>query len=68
MVKVERIRYQNGSGKAVMDLQVSTAAELPALNSKIGKLIVDSGTIAQIVQADAWVTLDADGTWYPEQS
>lgn len=68
MVKVERIRYQDGSGRAVMDLQVSTAAELPALNSKIGKLIVDSGTTAQIVQADAWVTLDADGTWYPEQS
>lgn len=68
MVKVERIRYQDGNGLAVMDLQVSTAAELPALKSKIGRYTVDSGSIAQIIQAGELVTLDEDGTWYPEQS
>ena len=68
MVKVERIRYQDGGGIAIMDLQVSTAAELPALNSKIGRYTVDSGSIAQIIQTGDFVTLDEDGTWYPEQS
>lgn len=66
MVRIERVRHQDGSGHAVMDLQVSTAAELPDLGDKLFNLIVAAGTMAQVIQAESWLTLDADGTWYPE--
>lgn len=66
MVRIERVRHQDGSGYAVMDLQVSTAEELPDLGDKLYNLIVAAGTISQVIQADTWLTLDADGTWYPE--
>ena len=67
--------YEHADGYylAKLDLQVSTAADLPELGGvvegtpyKCGK-----GSMAQIVQADepTFVTLDGDdGVWYPEQS
>lgn len=70
MIRVEKVRYNDGLKNAVMDIQVSTAAELPSLNDVVCGLKIIAGSIAQIVQADSptFVTLDADGTWYPEQS
>ena len=29
---------------------------------------IAAGSVAQIIQTDAFVTLGTDGTWYPEQS
>ena len=70
MVRIEKERYVDGNLNAVLDLQVSTAAELPDIGDTIGLYTVAPGSIAQIVQADSptFVTLDANGTWYPEQS
>lgn len=70
MVRIEKERYVDGNYNAVLDLQVSTAAELPDMGDTIGLYTVAPGSIAQIVQADSptFVTLDANGTWYPEQS
>lgn len=70
MVRIEKERYVDGNYNAVLDLQVSTAAELPDMGDTIGLYTVAPGSIAQIVQADSptFVTLDDDGTWYPEQS
>jgi hypothetical protein len=70
MVLIEKVRNVDGNYNAVMDLQVSTAAELPDMGDAIGLYTVAPGSIAQIVQADSptFVTLDDDGTWYPEQS
>ena len=70
MVRIEKERYVDGNLNAVLDLQVSTAAELPDMGDTIGLYTVAPGSIAQIVQADSptFVTLDANGTWYPEQS
>lgn len=70
MVRIEKERYVDGNYNAVLDLQVSTAAELPDMGDTIGMYTVAPGSIAQIVQADSptFVTLDANGTWYPEQS
>lgn len=70
MLRVEKVRYNDGMKNAVMDIQVSTAEELPSLNAVVCGLNIQAGSIAQIVQADSptFVTLDADGTWYPEQS
>lgn len=70
MVRIEKERYADGNYNAVLDLQVSTAAELPDMGDTIGLYTVAPGSIAQIVQADSptFVTLDDDGTWYPEQS
>lgn len=65
MVKIERVRWNDGSGNAVLDLQVSTVAELPALNEELGiRLKVCAGSIAHVIQAGAWYTLDDNGTWY----
>lgn len=77
MCRIEAVRdiieYKDGKAVAVLDLQVSTAADLPDIGDEIGQYIVAAGSIAQIVQADGptFVTLDDDttaGTWYPEQS
>lgn len=65
MVRINNTRYNDGSGRAVLDLQVSTVAELPALNEELGtRLKVGAGSIAQVIQAGAWYTLDENGTWY----
>lgn len=70
MLRVEKVRYNDGMKNAVMDIQVSTAAELPSLNDVVCGLKIIAGSIAQIIQADSptFVTLDDNGTWYPEQS
>lgn len=70
MLRVEKVRYNDGMKNAVLDIQVSTAAELPSLNDVVCGLKIIAGSIAQIIQADSptFVTLDANGTWYPEQS
>jgi hypothetical protein len=70
MLRVEKVRYNDGMKNAVLDIQVSTAAELPSLNDVVCGLKIIAGSIAQIVHADSptFVTLDDDGTWYPEQS
>lgn len=68
MVRVERIRKLipsgNGIHHAVLDLQVSTVAELPALGSKVEGMVIDAGSIAELIQACSYPTLDADGKWY----
>lgn len=68
MVRVERVRHitpgANGIHLAVLDLQVSTVAELPALNSIVDGMKVQKGTIAEVVQTGDYPTLDADGKWY----
>ena len=61
-----------GYALAKLDLQVSTAEELPTLGGVVEgtKYKCGIGSAAQIVQADelTFVTLDEDETWYPEQS
>ena len=68
MVRVEKVRWNDGQRNAVLDLHVSTAAELPDIDSMIGGFRLKAGSTAQIVQTGEFVTLDKDGTWYPEQS
>ena len=56
---------------AVLDLQVSTAADLPSLGDVVENYIIEAGSCAQIVRASSptFVTLDGDdGNWYPDQS
>lgn len=62
--------YDNGKALAVLDLQVSTAAMLPAKNATVGPYKIQPGSTAQIIQAEepTMVTMDDDGNWYPEQS
>ncbi len=65
------IDAQTGKQVAVVDMQVATAADLPALGDAVGNFIVAGGSNAQIVETDtiAFVTLSGDsGEWYPPQS
>lgn len=65
MIRINGNRYNDGSGRAVLDLQVSTVAELPALNEELGvRMKVGAGSIAQVIQTGSWYTLDENGTWY----
>lgn len=65
MVRIEKERFKDGNGNAVLDLQVSTAAELPTKGASIGFATrVAAGSIAQIIQTGEFVTLDDDGDWY----
>ena len=64
MLRVEKPRYNEGNQNGVLDIQVSTAAELPSLGDTVCGLKIQSGSIAQIIQSGVWATLDADGSWY----
>ena len=74
MKKIENIRWQtydkDGVTLAVLDGQVSEATDLPTLGGDFFGAKVLPGSTMQIVRAEevTLVTLDADGTWYPEQS
>ena len=72
MQRIENIRASwNDAENAchvVADIQVSTADELPALGGTIGVYVIEAGTIAQVIQDAKFLTLDASGKWYPEQS
>lgn len=52
--------------KAVLDLQVSTVEELLTISigSAIETFLVEPGTIAQVIQAGKWGTIDANSKWY----
>ena len=71
MLTVENARkiigYQSGRAVAKLDLQASTASDLPELGSVVEEYIVAAGSIAQTVQADepTFITLDSNGSWYP---
>ena len=62
---VIRIAYDaNGNLQHVVDLDVSTAAELPAMGDVVGGGKVLPTSTANIIQAGAWTRLDEDGKWY----
>lgn len=71
MKRIENVRaYADLSDKpfqkAVLDLQVSTVTELLAIGigDKVETFLVQPGSIAQVIQAGSWGTLDDDGKWY----
>ncbi len=68
MRRIERIRTEiynhNGTRDVICDMQVSTAAELPAKDEQQDSIIYKPGCIAQIIESGQWATLDADGKWY----
>lgn len=69
--EIRTIDPQTGKQVAVLDLQVATAADLPALGDAVGSFIVAGGSTAQIVEADTvtFVTLSGgSGEWYPPQN
>ena len=68
MIRIENKREifpGDGTQKnAVLDIDVSTAAELPALGDKVEGYFLAAGSIANIIQTGDWVKIDADGKWY----
>lgn len=70
MQRIENIRASwtdsTGVRHIVADLQVSTADELPTIGGYVGVNVIEAGTIAQVIQDDKFLTLDANGTWYPQ--
>lgn len=71
MFRIESVREIDGQNNAVMDIQVSTASDLPSLGDLVSgagyvNIKVAAGTFAQIIQTNAGVTLDSNGNWYPE--
>lgn len=67
MLRIERKRFQDGNGNAVLDLQVSTVGELPTIGEEIGyRIKVSAGSVAQVIQTGVFYTLDDNGTWYDE--
>lgn len=71
MVRIEgtprEISYgRGGELQHVVDLQVSTIAELPDKGDVVGGGKLMPGSIAQIIQTGQWATLDEDGKWYAD--
>lgn len=57
-------RDETGAICAKVDIQVSTADELPELGGEVGGMKIQAGTSAQIIKAGKFGTIDEDGTWY----
>lgn len=68
MVRIESPRDDITRDKKVVDLQVSTPEELPALNENVEGIIIAAGSIAQIIQTGEFAVLDEDGKWYANGS
>jgi hypothetical protein len=65
MIRIEQNRaYNLQDYSAVLDLQVSTTAELPAKDSEVTIWKVLPGSIAQVIQSGIFCTLDYNGKWY----
>lgn len=65
MLRIENVRFNDGAGNAVVDIQVSTAEELPAKGGVIGyNMQIKAGSIAQVIQSGTFYTLDDNGIWY----
>jgi hypothetical protein len=67
MLRIENVREVDQNGKAVLDFQCSTMADLPTLNQLVpgsSRYVTAAGSIAQVIQTGAWYTLDANGSWY----
>lgn len=68
MVTIEKIRKlhasANGIHNAVLDLNVSTVAELPNLGATVEGTTVMANSYAVITQTGEWYKLDDDGKWY----
>jgi hypothetical protein len=67
MLRIENVREVDQNGKAVLDFQCSTMADLPTLNQLVpgsSRYVTAAGSIAQVIRTGAWYTLDANGSWY----
>ena len=60
----ELIGFMNGKPIAKLDLQASTAADLPSKGDVVDSYIVAAPSNAQIIQLGKFATLDDDDTWY----
>ena len=54
----------NGAMCAKLELQCSTADDLPDKDEVVGGFKTKPGSIAQLIQTGDFVTLDDDGSWY----
>lgn len=63
---IDILKQDLATGETVFCLQVSTRDDLPAKGEKLQDGTVAPGTIAQVIQTDEFVTLDADGSYYPD--
>lgn len=68
MVTIENTRkilgYENGVQVAVVDLNVSTEAELPHLGDIVEGTKIAPNTYATITRTGAWMKIDENDKWY----
>lgn len=62
--KPEIIGFINGKPVARLDMQASTAADLPSKGDEVDGYIVAAPSTAQIIQLGKFGTLDDDDKWY----
>ena len=60
----EIIGFLQGKPVARLDLQASTAADLPSKGDEVDGYIVAAPSTAQIIQLGKFGTLDDDDKWY----
>jgi hypothetical protein len=65
MVQILGVILDITKDKKVVDMQVSTADDLPDLNENVEGIMIAAGSNAQVIQSGAFYTLDYNGTWYP---
>ena len=65
MVQILGVILNITGDKKAVDMQVSTADDLPDLNENVEGIVIAAGSNAQVIQSGAFYTLDDNGTWYP---
>lgn len=57
------IKFENGTSVELMELDISSASELPEPDFTDGKLLYQ-GSIAHDISTGDFYSIDSEGTWY----
>lgn len=65
-MRIEAIRYNDGSGNAVVDIHVASTSELPAMGASIGMNMTIRPTSIACTKDGTFYKLHTDGKWYKQ--
>lgn len=65
-MRIEGIRYNDGSGNAVVDIHVASTSELPVMGAAIGMNMNIRPTSIACTKDGTFYKLHDDGKWYKQ--
>lgn len=65
-MRIEAIRYNDGSGNAVVDIHVASTSDLPVMGASIGMNMKIRPTSYAQLKDGTFYKLHDDGKWYKQ--